>query len=105
MSTKTLVKAGKLYICEEYFLMLYPDKETAEAIDLGAVTLGPPLAGEDHGSIAAYWSKRFGKHVGSIEKNIPLLVLDMKQDYVHVLAAEQKGWIIFQYWLNLKEIG
>jgi hypothetical protein len=28
-----MLEVEKLYVCEQYYLMLYPDKETAVALD------------------------------------------------------------------------
>ena len=47
--------------------------------------------------------KRFGKPVSYTEKNIPLLVLQNKEEYVEVLVEDKKGWIICEDWL-IKEI-
>jgi hypothetical protein len=99
-----MLEIGKLYICKEYYLMIYPDQETAAAaaagLVAGAVSLLQPIAG----GVAAFWSKRFGKPVSYAEKNIPLLILNDKEEYVEVLAGARKGWIIYQDWLELKEI-
>ena len=94
-----MLKVGKLYICEEYFLMLYPDQETAAAAcgHLARTADAAILA-------AAFWSKRFGKPVSYAEKNVPLLPLNNKEKYVEVLAGDRKGWIICEDWLNIKEI-
>jgi len=98
-----MLEIGKLYRCEEYFLMLYPDCETAA---------GPALAGapvhERSGRLigrnvaeaaAAYWSNRSGKPVSFLEKNMPLLVLSFKGKgkYIEVLAGDKKGWIVNPY--------
>lgn len=92
------LEVGKLYICQEYFLMLYPDQEAAAAAAAPAPMLVLLLGA------AAYWSKRFGKPVSYAEKNIPLLILNNKEKYVEVLAGDRKGWIICEDWLNIKEI-
>ena len=91
------MEAGKLYICEEYFLMLYPDPETAAAVGATAFTDAPA-------GTADYWSNQFGKPVLYAKKNIPLLVLNNKEEYVEVLAGDRKGWIVIEDWLELKEI-
>jgi len=97
MSNKTLVKVGKLYSCEDYFLMLYTDCKSAAAFSR-------PYVGEYGSAIAFYQSRELGKPVSCLEKNMPLLVLSFKGKgkYVEVLAGEQKGWIANPY--ILKEI-
>ena len=92
------MKTGKLYICEEYFLLLYPDPETAAA---GATAVGGTA---EAAAAADYWSNRFGKPVYYAEKKVPLLVLNNKKEYIEVLAGDKKGWIIYADWLELKEI-
>lgn len=83
--------------------MLYPDKETvtAAADDFGALAAASEASAPAN---AAYWSKRFGKHVGYTEKNILLLVLNREEKYIEVLAEDKKGWIINAKWLKIKEI-
>lgn len=92
-----MLKIGKLYICEKFFLLLYPDWKTANA---AAVRTG---SGGGTDAAAAYWSKWFGKPVSYIDKNIPILVLN-KEKFYEVLAGDRKGWIIYQDWLEIKEI-
>ena len=93
------MEAGKLYICEEFFLLLYPDPETAAAA--ANTTAADTTAAA---VVADYWSNRFGKPVLYAKKNIPLLVLNNKEEYVEVLAGDRKGWIVIEDWLELKEI-
>ena len=95
-----MLVAGKLYVCEEYFLMLYPDKKAAAGL-----RLRKSCAAEDGRWHAAFWSKRVGKPVSFIEKNIPILILNNEEEYIEVLAGDQKGWIIYVDRLNLKRIG
>jgi hypothetical protein len=99
------LEVGKLYSCSEYFLMLYPDKESAA--EGGPAFAAAPLSG--HGfnaayaaaSAAAYWNRKLGKPVNS---QTPLLVLSVNEKYVEVLAGDKRGWIINEDWLELKEI-
>lgn len=93
------LEVGKLYICEKFHLMFYPDQETAAASGDGGCS-------RRHGarSTAAYWSNLLGKPVSYREKNIPLLILNDKEEYVEVLIEDKKGWIIYKDWLNIKEI-
>ena len=105
------MEAGKLYLCEEYFLLLYPDPETAAEAARSAVTTAPRRATAAAAAEAAtatvatdYWSNRFGKPVLYAKKNIPLLILNNREKYVEVLAGDRKGWIIFNDYLNIKEI-
>ena len=90
-----MLEIGKLYCCEDYYLMLYPDKTTADA---GAA------AAHARPSSAAYWSRELSKPVYCVEKNIPLLILNSKGKYIEVLAGDKKGWIINEDFLYLKEI-
>jgi hypothetical protein len=95
-----MLEVGKLYICEEYFLLLYPDQEAAViARGFAASHAWVRRAGRD-----AYWSSRLGKPVLYTEKNIPILVLNSKEKFYEVLAGDRKGWIIYQDWSELKEI-
>ena len=97
-----MFKVGKLYICEEYFLLLYPDQEAcADAAAVTAIGSGGTVTAGAH---AAYWSRKLGKSVSYTDKNIPILSLNNKEKYVEVLAGDRKGWIIYQDWLELKEI-
>lgn len=95
-----MLEVGKLYVCEEYFLLLFPDQETVGA----AYAHNDRSAAADFGYAAAYWSNRFGKPVFYIKKNIPLLVLNSKENFSEVLAGDRKGWIVYQDWLKIKEI-
>lgn len=101
-----MLEIGKLYSCEEYYLMLFPDKTTVA----GAVRSGADVAVEGFyveaaaGSVSAYWSKRFGKPVDYAKKNIPILVLNREGEYIEVLAGDRKGWIVLKDWLKIKEI-
>jgi len=90
------MKIGKLYSYSEPFLMLYPDKETAVKVRRAS---GPRIA-----LAPAYWSKRFGKPVSYLEPKTPLLVLSTDKKYVEVLAEDKRGWIIYQDWLDIKEL-
>ena len=94
------LEVGKLYSCSGYYLMLYPDKETA----VFAGELGADLVAANAAADAAYWSKRFDKHVSYCNTETPLLVLNTKGEYIEVLAGDKRGWIIYQGWLELKEI-
>ena len=93
-----MLEVGKLYVCEEFFLLLYPDQEAAATAATAVAAAAAAVAA------AAYWSNRFGKPVLYAEKNIPLLVLNSKEKFYEVLAGDRKGWIIYQDWLELKEI-
>lgn len=95
------MEAGKLYICEEYFLLLYPDPETALAADYAHAGAA---AATNAASYADYWTNRLGKPVYYTEKKVPLLSLNNKEQYVEVLAGDRKGWIIFDAELGIKEI-
>ena len=102
------LEVGKLYSCSEYFLLLYPDKESAA--DAGPAFAAAPLSG--HGfnaadaaaSASAYWSRKLGKPVSYCNPLTPLLVLSVKEQYIEVLAEDKRGWIINEDWLELKEI-
>jgi hypothetical protein len=94
-----MLKVGKLYHCEEYHLLLFPDPDTAAAAAAATAAAGAGAAAR-----AAYWSKRFGKPVSYADKNIPILALYNKEEYVEVLAGDKTGWIIYKDYLNIKEI-
>lgn len=98
-----MLEIGKLYICKEYYLMLYPDKETAYA-EHAATDRAADFTAEAGAYWSAYLSNRFGKPFSYTEKNIPLLVLDSKENFYEVLAGDKKGWIIYEDFLNIKEI-
>ncbi|NDB34930.1 MAG: hypothetical protein EB023_06210 [Flavobacteriia bacterium] len=93
------LKVGKLYSCSEYYLMLYPDKETAAATLVAASGAAAGAA-----AVAAYWSKKFGNPVSYCNPQTLLLVLSVKEKYVEVLAEDKKGWIIYQDWSDIGEI-
>jgi hypothetical protein len=98
------LEVGKLYSCSEHFLMLYPDRETADA----AVAAFSSSAGSVSAPAAAYWTREFarklGKPVSYCNPQTPLLVLSTVNKYVEVLMGDRKGWIINEDWLELKEI-
>jgi len=106
-----MLEIGKLYRCEEYYLILFPDQKAAAGDPAPCAASGHP---PEAGAVAAYWSKRLGKPVGYTEKNVPFLVLSREEAplplrsreeaYIEVLAGDRKGWIILGDWLNLKEI-
>jgi hypothetical protein len=95
-----MLEVGKLYSCSEYFLLLFPDKDTARTTRCGAAERDLRYADAD----AAYWTRELGKPVIYADKNIPLLVLNTEGEYVEVLAGDKVGWAICQDWLNIKEI-
>ena len=94
-----MFKVGKLYLCEEYFLLLYPDQEDAAAAAHYHAAARTSAAVQ-----STYWTRKLGKPVLYVKKNIPLLILNNREKYVEVLAGDRKGWIIYQDWLELKEI-
>ena len=100
-----MLEVGKLYHCEEFFLLLYPDQEAAvDAATAEGSTAATVTSTDAPDAAADYWSNRFGKPVLYAKKNIPLLILNNKEKYVEVLAGDRKGWIIFNDYLNIKEI-
>ena len=101
-----MIEVGKLYACEEYHLMLYPDQETAAArAQLQAVlTRAAEHPAATLANAASYWSNQLGKSISYTEKNIPLLVLNNEENFYEVLAGDKKGWIIFKDWLKIREI-
>jgi len=114
-----MLKVGKLYSCSKY-LLLYPDRETAVAAvaytSTAAAAAHPVAAAEiSTAAIAAtaawraeascsYWSNRLDKPVSYCNPQTPLLVLSVKEEYIQVLAGNQKGWIIYRDWLDIKDI-
>ena len=103
-----MLEVGKLYLCEDYSLLLYPDPETAadtcDATGAVAIATAPSASTARADAAAAYWTRKLGKSVSYTDKNIPLLILNNKKEYIEVLAGDKKGWIIYQDWLELKEI-
>ena len=95
-----MFKVGKLYLCEQYYLLLYPDPEAVADYERSTAAAAHAAAAAD----AAYWTRKLGKPVLYAKKNIPLLILNNKEKYVEVLAGDKKGWIIFEGWLGIKEI-
>lgn len=105
-----MLQVGKLYSCEEYYLLLFANKETAAGATTAVPTRTCVIANEalDHpqqaSAEAAYWSRELHNHVSYTEKNNPLLVLNNEGKYIEVLVGDRKGWIVFKDRLNLKEI-
>jgi len=98
-----MLEVGKLYRCSEYFLLLFPDKDTAAAAVAALWQCTTPAP--DASPIgAAYWTRELGKPVIYADKNIPLLVLNTKGEYIEVLAGDKKGWIVYRDRLDIKEI-
>jgi len=97
-----MLEVGKLYSCSEYFLLLFPDKDTAAATTTAADL--DPLAAAVTAIAAAYWTRELGKPVSFCDPETPLLVLSVKEEYIQVLAGDKVGWIINEDWLNIKEI-
>jgi hypothetical protein len=101
-----MLEVGKLYSCSEYFLMFYPDKDTAAAASAALATTATD-AGTTAPAAAAYasaWTMELGKPVSYCYPLTPLLVLSVDKKYVEVLAGDRKGWIINEDWLEIKEI-
>ena len=101
-----MLEVGKLYSCSEYFLLLFPDKDTAAA---AASSVSAAIDAADPGDAArtaAFWNRKLQnqKPVSYCNPKTPLLVLSVKEKYVEVLAGDKKGWIIYQGWLNIQEI-
>ena len=92
-----MIEAGKLYSCSKYFLLLYPDTDSA-SLSFEAGKISEPFYA------ASYWSKQSGKSVSYCNITTPLLVLSVEGKYVEVLAGDRKGWIINEDWLNIGEI-
>ena len=94
------LEVGKLYVCEKYHMMLCPDQETAAAAVAECAAVFVTISS----SAATFWSNRLGKPVLFSAKNIPLLVLHNKEEYIEVLIGDKKGWIIYADCLKIKEI-
>jgi len=98
-------EVGKLYSCSEYFLMFYPDKETAAKSTGVWPDAATPAGGTAAASATcAYWTRKLGKPVSFCDPLTPLLVLSVKEEYIQVLAGDKKGWIINMDWLEIKDI-
>ena len=93
------LEVGKLYSCSKYFLLLYPDTDSASlAFEAGKIS--EPF------HAASYWSKQFDKPVSYCNPKTPLLVLaveEKEEKYVDVLAGDKRGWIINMDFLEIKE--
>jgi hypothetical protein len=107
-----MLEVGKLYRCSEYFLSLFPNKETAAtaAISYPMLAIARQAAATAAGGTAeaaatcAYWTRKLGKPVSFCDPETPLLVLSIKEEYIEVLAGDRKVWIINDDWLKIKEI-
>jgi len=97
-----MLEVGKLYTCKQYFLMLYPDQETA--VDGGAAWAAAARRTADAAAMTAYWSKQLGKPVTYCDPETPLLVLNTNNEYVEVLAGDKRVWIVNVDWLEIEEI-
>jgi hypothetical protein len=94
-----MLKVGKLYLCKEYFLLLYPDRETAIGAarpDGAAAEAATTAAAADLSSSAAA--------VRYCDPETPLLVLNADNEYAEALVGDQKAWIINREWLKIEEI-
>jgi len=103
------LEVGKLYSCSEYFLLLFPDKETADlstAADPPEVAAAVPATAAGAAIAGAYWNRKLQnqKPVSYCNPETPLLVLSVKEEYIQVLAGDKKGWIINMDWLDIGEI-
>jgi hypothetical protein len=98
-----MLEVGKLYRCSEYFLSLFPNKETAAtaAISYPMLAIARQAAAT---ATCAYWTRKLGKPVSFCDPETPLLVLSIKEEYIEVLAGDRKVWIINDDWLKIKEI-
>jgi hypothetical protein len=96
-----MIEVGKLYRCSEYFLLLFPDKETAGQCTAVRAAERDLRYADD---AAAYWTRELGKPVSYCNPETPLLVLSVKEQYIEVLAEDKKGWIINIDWLDIGEI-
>jgi hypothetical protein len=102
-----MLEVGKLYSCSEYFLLLFPDKETAarfSATRFSAARFSGAVPAAAAARTAAYWSEVIDKPVSYCNPQTPLLVLSVKEQYIEVLAGDQRCWAICQDCLNIKEI-
>ena len=98
-----MLEVGKLYSCSAYFLLLYPDKETAALSTApGVLAIGVPAAAAARSASA--WSNQFDKPVSYCNPETPFIVLSTDKKYVEVLAGDRKVWIINDDWLKIKEI-
>jgi hypothetical protein len=100
-----MLEVGKLYSCSEFYLLLYPDQETA----FGVLDHQPCAYSEFAGSrrlaeAASYWSALFDKPVGYCNPETPFLVLSVKETRAQVLTGDGIGWIVNRDWLVIEEI-
>ena len=72
------------------------------ALPTAAVPAAVDVAGA--ATVAAYWTKKLQKPVSYCDPKTPFLILNTSDEYVEVLAGDQRGWAICQDWLEIKEI-
>lgn len=103
------LQAGKLYRCKRH-LMLYSELETAR--DASAIAAPTAVAATtaayataDHlaAEHAAYWTRRLGRPVSCVAKQIPILVLRAEENFHEVLVGDRMGWIIYHDWIEFEE--
>jgi hypothetical protein len=92
------IVVGKFYICEDFYLFLFPDRRSAVYTPLAAVLTETKAATHAH-----MQSKELGRHLSYCDPNTIFLVLRHVNNVYEVLAGDKKGWIINRYWLGLKE--
>lgn len=82
-----MFKIGKMYICEQYNLMIYPSAAAARRLPMVAST---PFSAVRN---ASYFTKTLGATVSFCEQNTILLLLGREKDCLKILAGDKMGWI------------
>ncbi len=95
---KSLYIVGNLYRCPEYYLLIYPTKESMSLND-------PSPAAEIYDqalAFANYWSKDLECQVRFSRPNEVFMLLKRDGRYLYVLFGEKPGWILGTNWLGIK---
>ncbi len=104
-------KLGKLYRCPEYFLMIYPTKETARVSAHQAEVVGSEkpvsLGKRAEREVVRYWARSWSialdRQIYYSEPNEVFMFLKKDGIYLNVLFGEKVGWIVYGDWLNVAE--
>lgn len=95
-----MLEVGKLYSCEEYYILIYPDKAAAMMLR-STVPFSTAAASS---SYCEHWSNRLGKPVNYAARGVCFLVLNVEESYYEILAGDCKGWVNNMDWLRLKNV-
>lgn len=95
-----MLEIGKLYVCKEYFLFIYPDADAISAIEqllIDRVVIAGSLSqtyGRAHTSaFAGNLSICLNRQVSFCEPGTVFLAINQERDCIEILAEDKKGWI------------